>query len=94
MSGWLQPGLLLGLLLSAGYAALFHLWNGRSLGQLMLYLVASLIGFAVGQAIGAFTEIPFLQIGQIHTVEATVGAWLGLIAAWLLTQERLPGVTR
>ena len=94
MTGWLQPGLLLGLLLSIGYAALFHLWNGRSVRQLMLYVVASVVGFAIGQAIGAFTEISLLQIGQVHTVEATIGAWLALIAAWLLTQEGVPDAAR
>lgn len=92
MTGWLQPGLLLGLLLSVGYAALFHLWSGRSLGHLVVYVAASMAGFAVGQAVGVFTDIPFLQIGQIHTVEATIGAWLGLAVAWLLAQGSSPGM--
>ena len=85
MSALLSPGLLLGLLVSVGYAALFHLWRGRGLRD--LFIVASVLGFGVGQFVGAFTELPWLQIGEVHMVEATVGSWLALA---VLTLARTP----
>lgn len=87
MSALLSPGLLLGLLVSVGYAALFHLWRGRGLRDLILFIVASVLGFGVGQFVGAFTQLPWLQIGEVHMVEATVGSWLALA---VLTLARTP----
>ena len=41
-----SPGLLLGLLLSMGYAGIFHLWVGRSLRDLAAYMAAATVRFA------------------------------------------------
>lgn len=87
MSTLLSPGLLLGLLVSVAYAALFHLWRGRSLRDLILFILASVLGFGVGQFVGAFTQVPWFQIGEVHMVEATLGAWLALA---LLALARTP----
>lgn len=87
MSPLYSPGLLLGLIVSVAYAALFHLWRGRSLRDLFLFVVASLLGFGVGQFVGAFTQLPWFQIGEVHMVEATIGAWLALA---LLALARMP----
>jgi hypothetical protein len=75
------PALLLGGLLSIGYASLLHLWGGRTLRDLLLYLVASASGFAVGQLLGVLLQIPLPAIGQVHVVEASLFAWLALIGA-------------
>jgi len=76
----LPPGLFLGLLLSAAYAALFHLWGGRNVRDLLVYLAASAAGFAVGQFLGMLMQLPLPRIGQLHVVEASVFAWLALIS--------------
>jgi hypothetical protein len=75
------PALVLSVLLVVGYAALLHLWGGRSLQELFLYLAAAGIGFAVGQLLGLLLQMPLPRIGQVHVVEATVFAWLALIGA-------------
>ena len=75
----LPPGLLLGALVSAGFAGLFHLGGGRSLRDLVAYLVASAAGFALGQAMGALLNFPLPRIGQVHIVEASVFAWAAMI---------------
>jgi hypothetical protein len=88
MLAFVPPALLLGVLLSVAYASLLHLWKGRSLRDLLLYLLASAGGFAVGQLLGLLLQIPFPRIGQVHVVEATVFAWLALVGVRELTVAR------
>ncbi len=80
----LSPPLVLGLLVSIGYASLYHLWGGHSIRDLLLYLVAAGFGFIVGQTVGVITKIDLLQIGQVHMLEASIGAWLALAGVSLL----------
>ena len=79
MAALLNPTLLLALLLVIGYASLFHLWTGRSLHDLFVYLIAAAVGVAVGQWIGGRLAIDVLRIGQLHALEVTVGAFLALL---------------
>lgn len=75
---FIAPSLLLSLLLSVAYASLFHLWRGRGLRDYLIYLIAAIVGFGAGQLMGALIRLPMLQIGEVHMIEATVGALLGL----------------
>lgn len=79
MIALVPPGLLLSAIVSAGYAGLFHLWGGRSLRDLAIYLLASALGFGFGQALGALLHLPLPRIGQVHIIEASVFAWLAMI---------------
>jgi hypothetical protein len=88
MNALLNPTLLLGLLLSIGYAALFHLWTGRTVRDLTLYLIASLLGFGLGQWAGQSTGLDLFRIGQLHILETTVGAFLALFIVRTLNLER------
>lgn len=78
------PALVLGSLFCVGYAALLHLWVGRNLRDLLLTLLMAALGFGFGQAIGLFTQMPLLQMGQLHLLEASVGAWLLMVVARLV----------
>ena len=80
------PALLVGTLLVIAYAGAFHLWLGRTTGDLVVYLIAAALGFAAGQGVGVLTSIPLLEIGRLHTFEATVGAVLALALVYLLRQ--------
>ncbi|MCB0130021.1 MAG: hypothetical protein KDD78_04205 [Caldilineaceae bacterium] len=80
----MSPALLLGTLLCIAYASLFHLWRGRSVNDLALYLAASAVGFVLGQSFGALFNIPLFQMGDLHLFVATVGAWLALFATQFL----------
>ena len=88
MLALVPPALLLGIVLSVAYATLLHLWKGRNLRDLLLYLVASAGGFAVGQLLGLLLQIPLPRIGQIHVVEASLFAWIALIGIRELTVPR------
>jgi uncharacterized membrane protein YeaQ/YmgE (transglycosylase-associated protein family) len=81
------PTLLLGLILSTLYGALFHLWRGGNAGRLLLYILLAWIGFWVGQFIGNSLNLTFDTLGQLHIVASTlcsfillfVGYWLSLV---------------
>lgn len=81
----IAPGLLLSLVLSVGYASLFHLWRGRTVRDLVLFLIVSLVGFGAGQLVGTLVRIPLLQVGEVHLLEASLGAWAALAVAQLFT---------
>ena len=84
MSTSALPALVLGGLFCIGYAALLHLWVGRHARDLLLSLLMAVMGFGFGQVIGFFTEAPLLQIGQLHLLEASVGAWVLMSVARLI----------
>jgi hypothetical protein len=84
MIGSVLPVFVLGSLLCIGYAALLHLWAGRTLRDLLISLLMASLGIGFGQVIGLFTQLPLLQMGQFHLAEATVGAWLLMIVARLV----------
>lgn len=79
MITFFPPGVLLGLLLSVLYAGVFHIWGGSSLRDLVIYLIAATVGFAVGQVIALLIELPVPHIGQVAVIEATVFSWLAMI---------------
>ncbi len=81
------PALLLGLLTSTLYAALFHLWRDGGAGKLLLYLVLSWIGFWAGHLLGGLLGWSFARLGPLNFGLATVvsvvfllvGHWLSLV---------------
>lgn len=79
MAALLNPTLLLAILLAIGYASLFHLWTGRNLRDLGIYLLAAAVGVVLGQWIGGTLGLNVLRIGQLHALEVTVGAFLALV---------------
>jgi hypothetical protein len=88
MLAFVPPALLLGILLSVAYASFLHLWKGRSLHDLLLYVMASAVGFAVGQLLGLLLQIPLPRIGQVHVIEASIFAWIALVGVRELTVAR------
>jgi hypothetical protein len=78
------PTILLGLILSTFYGALFHLWRGGNAGRLLLYLLLSWIGFWLGQLVGVYLNLDFDILGQLHLVVASLSSLLFLgIGYWL-----------
>ena len=79
MSLLFNPTLLLATLLVTGYASLFHLWTGRSAGDLLRFLLAAAVGFALGQWVGRTLQLDILRIGQLYMLETSLAALLALI---------------
>lgn len=67
-----HPALWLSLCLALLYAAIFHAWQGRTLGGLGWFILASLAGFAAGHFAGAALRFP--AVGQAQVVTGTLGA--------------------
>ena len=84
------PALLLSLVLASAYATAFSLWQARGLGDLLVYWLAALLGFAAGHLVGSIWSPISWTIGEVHVIEATIGAGLFLFAAKLLKHG--PGI--
>ena len=76
---FLSPPVLLGTLLVAAYASIFHLWTGRSLRELPQFLLVAGVGFLVGHWVSETLQWETLRIGQLSFVEATLASILALI---------------
>jgi hypothetical protein len=80
----LSPPFVLSVLVSTGLAALFNLWQGGSARDLVLYLVAAWLGFALGELLGDWIGLDLLMIGEVHMAEACLTCGLLLfLARWL-----------
>ncbi len=76
--------LVLGFLLATAYGAGFHLLIGGPAKQILVYMLAAWLGFAVGHFVGDFLNIGFLKLGALHLLTASLGSWLSLILSWWL----------
>jgi len=77
----LSPALLLSLVIALIYAALFHLWQGRTLRDLGVFALAAVVGFAAGQGVGRLTHLEWLAVGQVHMVEGSLFSLMALFIA-------------
>jgi hypothetical protein len=71
--------------------ALFHLWRGGSGGRLLLYLMASWLGFSVGHQVSPMIGVSIFSVGPLNVGLATLGAILALIIAGWLAEQEFPG---
>jgi len=82
------PGLLLGLVLSTLYGAIFHLWRGGGLGRLLLYIILSWIGFWSGQFLATYLGWTLITVGSLHLGLATLGSLIFLLLGYWLSLVR------
>ncbi len=83
MPALFSPPLVLSLVISSIYAAIFHLWQGRRAVELLHYLLASWLGFGLGELAGNLLGLDILMIGQVHLLEGTIASWLLLFVVKL-----------
>ena len=78
------PSLLFALLVASFYGLLYHLVRNGGFWRLILYLVLSLVGFAIGHFIGLWREWVFVPLGSLNIGVSSVGSLLILILGdWL-----------
>ena len=82
-----QPSLVFSFILATLYGAAFHFVSGGDARRLALFLLAAWLGFALGQAVGDTLALDLLDIGPLHILPATAGAWLALVVARVLTRQ-------
>lgn len=78
-------GLVLGFLLATAYGAAFHLIVGGRPRKIFLYILAAWVGFTLGHFIGDLIGIEAFQLGAIHLLAASLGAWIALVFSWVLS---------
>lgn len=84
----ISASLILGLILSTLYGAIFHLWRGGGSGRLVLYLVLSWAGFLIGHLIATYLDIAFEKVGDLHIGIASLGSFVFiLIGYWFSLGE-------
>lgn len=90
----LDPGLVLGVLVGIGNAALFVVIRGSAGGRLPLVIAAAIIGAWAGDTLGNRLGVSLVSIGDFRVLAATVGAWVGIglvsVVAVLGPTERRP----
>jgi hypothetical protein len=64
----------------------FTAFRGRWDRRLWVLGVASLVGTAIGNAVGSRTGLELVRIGDFHLVAACLGAQLAMLATDLLAQ--------
>jgi len=76
-----SPLVVLSLVIATLYGALFHLWRGRTIQELLTYWGAAVLGFASGQLLASAFAWPDVMIGELHFVAASVASLLFMILA-------------
>lgn len=84
-------GVILGFLLATAYGAAFHFIMGGPARRVVVYVVAAWIGFAAGHFLGDIMNLELLNLGALHLLSASVGAWAALIVSWWLTRDERSG---
>jgi hypothetical protein len=82
--GGTASSIVLGFLLSTAYGTLFHVLIGGPARRLILYLIASWLGFAIGHFLGDILLIDWLRLGPLNLLSASVGSWMALFGSWWL----------
>jgi uncharacterized membrane protein YjjP (DUF1212 family) len=80
----MPPYLLLSVLLGGIYGVLFHLWQGKTIRDLVIYFLTGIIGFVLGQVLSNLLGFTLFLIGPLHVVEASLASVLMLfLMKWL-----------
>lgn len=82
-----SPSIVFSFILATLYGAAFHVVSGGDARRLALFLLASWLGFSLGHSFGEVVGMDFMDIGPLHMLAATVGAWVALTVARLLTRQ-------
>ena len=78
------PSLLLALLIALLAGALFHVARGGSGWRLLLYFGLSILGFALGQAVGIWFGVLLFKLGGLEIGLGVTGSLLLLVVGdWL-----------
>jgi hypothetical protein len=78
------PSTVLSIVLATILAALFHLWRGKKAQELLIYWPAAVLGFLIGQFVGARIGLDIAVIGETHIIEGSVLAIAAMfVANWL-----------
>lgn len=81
----LSPSFTFGLLTATLLGAIAHLLLGGNGRRLLFLILASWIGFAIGQAVGDVMDITMLAVGPTNLFAASLGSLLAIVTTAILT---------
>ena len=85
------PTLLLALLIALLIGTVYHVFRGGRLGQLLLYLGLSVLGFGAGHLISLWLGWDFYPLGDLNLGLSSVGSLVILgLGDWLSRIEARP----
>jgi len=79
---YFSPALLVSLLLAGVHAALFHLLRGQRVTELLRFGGVSVAGFLLGEGVARLLDLGSLMLGDVHLLQGSLGAWIGLLAIY------------
>jgi len=79
------PAYLLGFVYALLLGSLFHVWRDGGVGRLLLFLVLSVAGAAVGQWAGTLLNVSIFTVGALNLGLITVGSLLFLLVGYWLS---------
>jgi hypothetical protein len=80
-----SPAIVFSFLLATLYGSVFHWVVGGDARRLALLLLASWLGFTLGQALGE--GLALWRIGTVNMMSASLGAVLALWLTWWFTRR-------
>lgn len=89
MSG---PGLLLGILIAAFIALVYHFIMGGSIRRMGQHILAAVVSFFAGHLLSEFIGQQILRFGTLNLLPAIMASVIGLITATILLgpEEKKP----
>lgn len=79
----------LAFLLATAYGTLFHLLVGGPARRLILYVITSWIGFAIGHFAGEMLLLDWFKLGPLNLLAASAGSWIALfLSYWLAGRSK------
>jgi len=81
-------GIVLGFLLATIYGAAFHVFVGGPPRRIILYILASWVGFTIGHLVGDLLGVDLLMLGVVQLFTASLGSWTALVLSWVLERSR------
>lgn len=82
-----SPSVVFSFIVATLYGAAFHVFAGGDARRLAFFLLAAWVGFGLGHAIGGVVQLGWADIGPLHMLPATIGAWVALVVAYILTRR-------
>jgi hypothetical protein len=73
------PSLLFALLIASLFGVLYHLVRGGGFGRLLLFLILSWAGFALGHLLGAWLGLVLIPLGELNLGFSTLGSLVLLV---------------
>ena len=82
------PTLTFGFILATIFGAVFHLIFGGDVRRLAIFLLVGWFGFLLGHLLGGNFGISVFNVGSLHILGATVGAFTLLFLAHFMTRSK------